>query len=1732
MDDDELTKADQFGQEPSRWGPGRGHAPTYASEQLRRRAASGLGEDGALQLAVSRMMRADASEDPRLRPTPHVMDAEDVTRGLGLERGDDARIQTIVRDAPVRSTQKTQTQGLILARGRLLSTMRESMTHVEADKRDEIVRRAIAYWKRNNQTDYGKAPTVRFRGGEMSKAIPVLTIPTLLGPRQPKLVVRLEKGEARGGKYYRRVPYTDGKGRRRYRYYYNREDYERAYGDEHHAHGPEVLAERAKKSARERVVALVEKVRELLGKVKAVDPRRADEIGRSARIEVGDYRKQHSDQFDNRTGDPKTEAGWLALERIYTNAGRLLYRELAPTKPPAAERKKRPEPSTQLGLDFAGVQAAPAPGGETTAAEPANVDTSVAAPETVLEPQPASAPVVADATPPAPAAEPWQSPTGIYRVVADGDTFVLQTKRYNRSTKKHGWEPAKRGFRGTREAVMAEARRREEVIARKRDGASSGPSGPSGEGGRTRVGGNTFTARTAIKQHGGVWDKATKTWLVPSDRVGALKEALGARAEALTYEPEAPTAPSPAPEPAVAPTSGPSGPSGEGAAPAEAEPAAVPPPSAKVTAESMLAEAEALARQLGISEDISVHPGSPHAIFGRPLVVSVRSKGKAAPAARKLMAELQKRWRISQGEYREVRIGQSYGTSGWADGTRFEIKVWPDMMPGSTTTAPQFRPDSDRAPITGNPERAKALVRGAREAYADLVASYSWDKVLAFGEKAREMVELLTQQGDLLAIAQALSDFTAFHKEVSAAANATRKFRSLPQDDPRRGTYLSHSEVEGTLRIDVIRKLGKVLAQEPPKTPTSGPSGPSGPSGESTAEAPTGATYVPDMNRADLEQHIRANNVVPESRIEWMSTDQLREALTEWMEAGNEVAGAGSRQVVQPEPEPAAPAPPPKPAEPVEAPSAPATSNEAIRAAITARVEAEQRAKWAEFDRAKAEGRVQYFGTKAPPGGWPEQTARQKALLEESRKKIREQTLREKIFQEIAKHAHFAPNSIIKVDGREFKIVETDDQYAARFPNLSRRVRNVELTPHNSRMKTGRTLVIWPSGQVELHNGRQREIVRSLEGYRLTEEKHPFHAAADAPPPARPETPDDLPETPPEPAPTPEPTPPRPEPSSGPSGPSGPSGTRTPPRPAPEGTPRGDANAARKREEVESEYVNDRASKIEMRGEDVVASARHKALEWKSLREASTSADAEKLFTRDFLAKQEPIDFISRVQNGLNPALAVLLYYTSRKFPGKPEMLGRPREGRTIAYLGNKPYERVAGSNTGISYYGARGYTVESGENAVEVSYEEHQRRQRESYYEAYQIAKGIIEKHFASGDSDLRATRSSIAQELRNAHAARAQTHSTSDAGTEALRVMYNAAASLKKTSPIAQANDFAKRFAATYSDISSAEQLVKARDVAMSILEGKSLNAAFGTVQGKKKDRVTDLATLYNTNKMHRQGPPSEYRGIKQGLDLLDKDSGGKYQMRAVQWGKSVTDEEREHHLKSVVDSMADLTGILGLPPEMASFNGRLALAIGARGKGGALAHYEPQLKVINLTRANGAGALAHEWGHFFDYIVGEVGLGQFATSAVESVRLQETRPVLKEMMELQTSAPWQRFREKCLRVLGEEGITGKKANYWSSREEMFARCFERLVQRKLEKAGRANTYLTGLETKLAATDNGLWPTDAEVDALEPWFDRIFAAFRNSELLHKALHAMGRPPLVRAAYAHLVGNKLVVRR
>jgi hypothetical protein len=104
----------------------------------------------------------------------------------------------------------------------------------------------------------------------------------------------------------------------------------------------------------------------------------------------------------------------------------------------------------------------------------------------------------------------------------------------------------------------------------------------------------------------------------------------------------------------------------------------------------------------------------------------------------------------------------------------------------------------------------------------------------------------------------------------------------------------------------------------------------------------------------------------------------------------------------------------------------------------------------------------------------------------------------------------------------------------------------------------------------------------------------------------------------------------------------------------------------------------------------------------------------------------------------------------------------------------------------------------------------------------------------------------------------------------------------------------------------------------------------------------------------------------------DAKDSDFSRVFGFRGVEFGNWNNQIERQELLNDAFDGLMDLAEVLNIPPEALSLNGELALAFGARGQGlsSAKAHYESNRVVINLTKMNGAGSLAHEWWHAFDH------------------------------------------------------------------------------------------------------------------------------------------------------------------
>lgn len=544
-------------------------------------------------------------------------------------------------------------------------------------------------------------------------------------------------------------------------------------------------------------------------------------------------------------------------------------------------------------------------------------------------------------------------------------------------------------------------------------------------------------------------------------------------------------------------------------------------------------------------------------------------------------------------------------------------------------------------------------------------------------------------------------------------------------------------------------------------------------------------------------------------------------------------------------------------------------------------------------------------------------------------------------------------------------------------------------------------------------------------------------------------------------------------------------------------TPRQAVAAAQK--ELDADYEFARSSSVRNAGEDLKGSARHKVNAWKNLDDAEKNGTAAELVTRDQLLKNEPHDLMIHADR--NPLTSLAMHFAMRAFPGNPG-------------------------------------TKSKGDH----------KKDREQYLEAYRSVKQKAEELAKTKDSgdvipalrEMQKHVEGLINKYRGVPAGGSAYMATDRYNQTAndLVGLYKAVHtgySTGKNSVAGRLNEFSSLARERYGDTaSSVENLA---EHAKDIMEGHSLNKTFGK-ESKKSNRF-DPTEVYV--KVARRSGGRDMSKVtsdpNKATDHLVKEMG----LRGVQWGNTVSDDERKHHAGKALEALVDLADVTGLHPKDIALDGKLGLAIGARGKGNASAHYEPGTQVINLTRSSGVGALAHEWGHAFDHMLNDYGFKTKTTRRGESreggnymsgdldtheIRATQVFPGRKQWTST-TSNPknyedqksytvherplsgirsayrkwWeasQAFRDRLQEKLNSDVKEGrlsaaKASDYWGSSHEIFARTFERHIQHKLESEGRENTYLSGL-----GGEHPYWPSKSEAKEMAGAFDGIMEAYR----------------------------------
>ncbi|RCW28774.1 LPD1 domain-containing protein [Marinilabilia salmonicolor] len=265
-------------------------------------------------------------------------------------------------------------------------------------------------------------------------------------------------------------------------------------------------------------------------------------------------------------------------------------------------------------------------------------------------------------------------------------------------------------------------------------------------------------------------------------------------------------------------------------------------------------------------------------------------------------------------------------------------------------------------------------------------------------------------------------------------------------------------------------------------------------------------------------------------------------------------------------------------------------------------------------------------------------------------------------------------------------------------------------------------------------------------------------------------------------------------------------------------------------------------------------------------------------------------------------------------------------------------------------------------------------------------------------------------------------------------------------------------------------------------------------------------------------------------------------KLHFKSLTLGNYVKDNEAQEHIRHFVAAIVDLCEVLNINLSM---NENLAIAFGAFGRGGkAMATYYPTHQLINLTKRNGDGSVAHEWGHFFDHLLNGFSLTKpalrteqildgimhgfgsrrkylthprssmsrdYFTSEMEDILKNQIpeSPMLKSMAGLvamlrfgychldgtmvsyhQTDAKDKKPTDSNLYYYSK-----MQGTYWSNIAEMFARSFECYVSDKLKEQGRVNNYLVSG----SMFSFPVYPQGKERELINQCFDHLIAAMKS---------------------------------
>ena len=267
---------------------------------------------------------------------------------------------------------------------------------------------------------------------------------------------------------------------------------------------------------------------------------------------------------------------------------------------------------------------------------------------------------------------------------------------------------------------------------------------------------------------------------------------------------------------------------------------------------------------------------------------------------------------------------------------------------------------------------------------------------------------------------------------------------------------------------------------------------------------------------------------------------------------------------------------------------------------------------------------------------------------------------------------------------------------------------------------------------------------------------------------------------------------------------------------------------------------------------------------------------------------------------------------------------------------------------------------------------------------------------------------------------------------------------------------------------------------------IKGYDYVASYNSIDEAKADILTKNVGVGDKNKI--QSKPRKKKFLYQQLDRMSQSNAleimlfsktgedyiNDFKFYGGEFGTWLSEIDRQKNLDMAYVAFKNLATALNIPMERISLGEKLSIAFGSRGRGNAMAHYEPLRKVINLTKWKGAGSLAHEYGHAIDFMLSEsFGLsdGFMSTPTYQLIQYPEIAAVIKSMKANPDGGVTKYFKNS----QSFDTMFSKDGGYWSSTVELFARAFACYIKDKLAEKGIKDDYLCGHAETCVSVLNG---------------------------------------------------------